>query len=93
MDRRARGAIESRPAVDKSSTVTMSGNEIEKQRKLTIGMDLGDRATRYCVLDEAGDVILERSVPTTKKGMEQVFAGTVCILRGSAGSSPNWDTK
>jgi hypothetical protein len=33
--------------VDKSSTVTMSGNEIFKQRKLTIGMDLGDRSTRY----------------------------------------------
>jgi transposase len=52
----------------------MSGNEILKQRKLTIGMDLGDRATRYCVLNEAGEVILERSVPTTKKGMDQVFA-------------------
>jgi len=59
--------------VDKSSTVKMSGNEILKQRKLTIGMDLGDRSTRYCVLDEAGDVILERSVPTTKKGIDQVF--------------------
>jgi len=41
-DRRAQGAIERRPAVDKSCTVTMSGNEILKQRKLTIGMDLGD---------------------------------------------------
>jgi transposase len=60
--------------VNKSSTVKMSGNEILKQKKLTIGMDLGDRSTRYCVLDEAGEVILERSVPTTKKGMEQVFA-------------------
>src|SRR5579864_6456611 len=73
MDRRARGAIERRPAVNKSSTVKMSGNEILKQTKLTIGMDLGDRSTRYCVLDQAGDVILERSVPTTKKGMDQVF--------------------
>ena len=33
--------------MDKSSTVTMNGNEILKQRKLTIGMDLGDRSTRY----------------------------------------------
>ena len=57
-----KGAIERRPAVNKSSTVTMSGNEILKRKKLTIGMDLGDRSTRYCVLDEAGDVILERSV-------------------------------
>jgi hypothetical protein len=57
--------------VNKGSTVKMSGNEIVKEKKLIIGMDLGDRSTRYCVLEEAGDVILERSVPTTKKGMEQ----------------------
>ena len=31
-------------------------------------------ASRYCVLDEAGDVMRERSVPTTKKGMDQAFA-------------------
>src|SRR6266571_272899 len=73
-DRRARGAIERRPAVNKSNTVTRSENEILKQKKLTIGMDLGDRSTRYCILDEAGEVILERSVPTTKKGMGQVFS-------------------
>jgi predicted NBD/HSP70 family sugar kinase len=54
--------------VNKSSTVTRNGNEILRHTKLTIGMDLGDRSTRYCVLDEAGEVILERSVPTTKKG-------------------------
>jgi hypothetical protein len=66
--------MERRPAVNKSSTVTMSGNQILKQKKLTIGMDLGDRSTRYCVLGEAGEVILERSVPTTKKGMDQAFA-------------------
>jgi transposase len=59
--------------VNKSSTVTRRGNRILKQKKLTIGMDLGDRSTSYCVLDQAGDVILERSVPTTKKGIEQVF--------------------
>jgi transposase len=41
--------------------------------KLTIGMDLGDRSSRYCVLDAAGDVVVERSVATTRKGMEQAF--------------------
>jgi hypothetical protein len=40
---------ERRPAVDKGSTVTVSVNHILKRKKLTIGMDLGDRSTRYCV--------------------------------------------
>jgi hypothetical protein len=35
--------------VDKGSTVTVSVNHILKRKKLTIGMDLGDRSTRYCV--------------------------------------------
>jgi transposase len=41
--------------------------------KLTIGMDLGDKTSRYCVLDEEGEVLYERSTATTKKGMTQVF--------------------
>jgi activator of 2-hydroxyglutaryl-CoA dehydratase len=41
--------------------------------RITIGMDLGDKTSRYCVLAEDGEVIGERSVPTTKKGMLQAF--------------------
>ena len=40
---------------------------------LTIGMDLGDKTSRYCVLNEAGEVVEEGSVAITKKGMAQVF--------------------
>jgi len=65
--------------VDKSSTATMSGTEILKQRKLTIGMDLGDRSTRYCVLDEAGDVILERSV--ARDVSNRAFTGGYAALK------------
>jgi transposase len=36
-------------------------------------MDLGDRFTYYCVLDEAGEVVAEEKLPTTKPAMEQVF--------------------
>src|SRR5215467_12638164 len=28
-----------------------------KQRELTIGVDLGDKASRYCVLDREGNVL------------------------------------
>src|ERR1700738_5516078 len=71
--RRARSTRERRPAVKKISTVAKRGNEIFKEPKLTIGLDLGDRISHYCILDEAGNVILEHRLPTTPKGINQVF--------------------
>lgn len=44
-----------------------------RKRRFTIGMDLGDRTSRYCMLDEQGEVVLEGSLATTKKGLDQVF--------------------
>jgi len=58
----------------KISTVTTNRNEIFKAPKLTIGLDLGDRFSHYCILDEAGNVILEHNLPTTPKGIHQVFS-------------------
>src|ERR1019366_585524 len=66
--------MERRPAVKKISTVATNGNEIFKEPKLTIGLDLGDRSSHYCILDEAGNVILEHNLPTTPKGIQQVFS-------------------
>jgi transposase len=43
-------------------------------QRLTIGLDLGDQTTRYCILDEAGNVVSEEQVPTTKVGLEWLFA-------------------
>jgi len=54
--------------------VQVFGNEIFKEQKLTIGVDLGDRWSFYCVLDEAGKIILEQKVPTTPEAMKQTFA-------------------
>lgn len=44
-----------------------------KQGPITIGMDLGDKSSRYCVLDSHGELELEGSVATTKKAMTQKF--------------------
>jgi predicted NBD/HSP70 family sugar kinase len=60
----------------KTSTVQTFRNEIFKEQKLTIGLDLGDRWSFYCVLDEAGKIILEQKVPTTLEGMKQTFGDT-----------------
>jgi len=57
----------------KISTMQAFSNEIVKEQKLTIGMDLGDRWSFYCVLDEAGKIILEQKVATTPEAMKQTF--------------------
>src|SRR6202161_4025345 len=43
-------------------------------QRLTIGLDLGDRSSWYCVLDEAGEVVGEKKLGTTPKAMKEVFA-------------------
>src|SRR6201981_694086 len=62
-----------RPAMKKISTMQAFSNEILKEQQLTIGVDLGDRWSFYCVLDEAGKIILEQKVPTTPEAMKQTF--------------------
>src|SRR5882762_1072726 len=62
-----------RPAMKKTSTVRVNGNMIFKGHKLTIGVDLGDRWSNYCVLDEAGEVLLEQKLATTPEAMKQTF--------------------
>jgi transposase len=59
----------------KDSTVATKRKQIfREQKKLTVGMDLGDQFTYYCVLDEAGEVVVEQKVATTKQAMKQVFS-------------------
>ena len=57
----------------KISTVATQQSKNFREQKLTIGLDLGDRTSWYCVLDEAGDVLLEQKLNTTPKAMKEVF--------------------
>jgi len=59
----------------KVSTVAVKRNRNISEQKLTIGFDLGDRSSWYCVLDERGEVVLEQKVSTTPKAMKEVFGG------------------
>jgi len=60
--------------MQKSSTMRRTTSKIFKERQLTIGVDLGDRWSFYCVLDESGKVILEEKLATTPDAMKQTFA-------------------
>ena len=66
----------------KTSTVRVNGNMIFKGHKLTIGLDLGDRWSFYCVLDEAGKILLEQKVSTTPEAMKQTFGKIQSLIPG-----------
>jgi transposase len=59
----------------KISTVAAKPNKNFSEQKLTIGFDLGDRSSWYCVLDESGAVLLEQKLSTTPKAMREAFGG------------------
>ena len=64
--------------MQKISTMRTGRNNIF-QGQLTSGVDLGDRSSAYCVLNEAGVIVLEHKLATTPEAMKQVF-----------GSMPRW---
>src|SRR6201988_3159760 len=49
--------IKRRPAMKKVSTVAVKATQNFSESKLTIGLDLGDRSSWYCLLDEVGEVV------------------------------------
>jgi transposase len=57
----------------KVSTTARKQSRNFSQQKLTIGLDLGDRSSWYCVVDEAGQIQLEQRVATTPKAVREVF--------------------
>jgi len=57
----------------KVSTVAAKPSKKISQQKLTVGLDLGDRNSWYCVLDEFGQIQLEQRVRTNAKALREVF--------------------
>jgi transposase len=50
-----------------------------------------DRISHYCILDDTGNVILEQRVPTTPKGIQQVFSKiSRCRIALESGTHSPW---
>jgi transposase len=62
--------------MQKISTMQTSEENI-LNGQLTIGLDLGDRFSSYCILDEVGKILREQKVPTTPEEMKQTFGRMV----------------
>ena len=59
--------------------------------QITIGLDLGDKTSRYCALDQDGEVLFERATGTTKKGIAQVFGALArCRVAVEVGTHSPW---
>jgi hypothetical protein len=54
-----------------STAAAPERRKVEGQR-LTIGLDLGDRSSWYCVLDGAGEVLLEKRWARLRKPVSPV---------------------
>ena len=77
----------------KNSTTSQSPKRAvaRKQGPITIGMDLGDKTSHYCVLDDQGEIASEGVVSTTKKAMVQKFSTMRrCRLAFEVGTHSPW---
>jgi transposase len=76
--------------MQKISTLRTSGKNIF-EGQLTIGLDLGDRSSSYCVLNEAGEIVWEHKLATTPEAMKQVFASMPqCRIAMETGTHSPW---
>jgi hypothetical protein len=75
----------------KISTVAAKQNKNFSQPKLTIGLDLDDRSSWYCLLDEAGEVLQEQKLSTTPKAIKEVFGAMPrCRIALETGMHSPW---
>ena len=57
----------------KGSTAAARQSRNISRQQLTVGLDVGDRNSWYCVVDEGGEIQLEQRVRTNAKGLREVF--------------------
>jgi transposase len=77
----------------KNSTVGQSPKRAADRPEgpITIGLDLGDKTSRYCVLGTHLEPWSEGSVATTRKAMTQKFAGMRrCRIAMEVGTHSPW---
>jgi transposase len=77
----------------KNNTVKQSPKRAgaRSEGPITIGMDVGDKTSRYCVLGGNGEVQSEGSVGTSRKAMAQKFSGMGrCRIALEVGTHSPW---
>jgi len=47
--------------------------QMAAEQRLTIGLDLGDHSSRYCILSGSGEVVMQGGLRTSKTGLHALF--------------------
>jgi transposase len=78
--------------VKKSSTnQNPKRKSIRKMQSLTIGLDLGDKTSRFCVIDDSSNIASNGGVATTRKAISEKFAGLKrCRIAIEVGTHSPW---
>lgn len=64
---------------------------LRKQQKLTIGLDLGDAHSYYCVLNGSGEIVRQDKVSTTAKSIQALFGPLQpCLVAMEVGTHSPW---
>src|SRR6202162_2801433 len=75
----------------KVSTAAVTATKNFSQPKLTSGLDLGDRSSWFCVLDETGEVLQEQKLSTSPKAMKEGFGSMPrCRIALETGTHSPW---
>ena len=61
------------PTSELSKTIVGEIHERARQEKLTIGLDLGDRESNFCMVNQADEVLVRGTLSTTKAGLNKLF--------------------
>jgi transposase len=73
---------------------SVKGKQASKSRKseaITIGLDLGDKMSHYCVLAGDGEKLYEGKVASNKEGMAEVFGALAkCRIALEVGTHSPW---
>jgi transposase len=80
------------PAVSTSAKEKRRGNTVGPNRdRLTVGVDLGDRWSQYCILGLAGETLAEGQLRTTQEDVREFFqALTVARVVIEVGTHSAW---
>lgn len=63
----------------------------KRQPKLTVGLDLGDKKSNCCTVDEAGEIVKEDKVSTTPAALTERFARMPrCRIAIEVGTHSRW---
>jgi hypothetical protein len=57
----------------KKLSTAAAATGVQKPISLTMGLDLGDRRSHYCVVDETGRIVAESKTASSPHAMKTVF--------------------